>query len=439
MRPVVTAKARHQLTPRSLARHHLDGTRPTLNVPSADPASKYPPAPRAPVDPLVDLLPLGYVASLRRTPARVRFADSDEEASSPSSDDVEANDTGAGTGTASALDAPTRKVSSDPSGTASAKGRRNGVAREHSRSPSPRTAAVRARIRSGAAGRSQLGGTSSDDGWAGEHRMSGQSSALAPGRAGLGMQDAGMQERDSAAASPARPASHREISIQLAQLNLPNAPAPQDETSTNGSAGPTGLEADPSTRSRRERPRNPVLSSRHPRNLPLAVLRLMQSYVDSFAQEGEKDKAATGRPRKDGHDGQHHADELPRELAEAAEEATWGWSASQAEKGWSAVRSLGKVLAEAELLSEGESHMRGSLSAGRPADSATRTDPPPLSLSTHLRVLLTLFLASIPLTAVPTLGRGGIVIALVAGWAFWGLEQASEELGGVFGGGGEQD
>jgi predicted membrane chloride channel (bestrophin family) len=44
-----------------------------------------------------------------------------------------------------------------------------------------------------------------------------------------------------------------------------------------------------------------------------------------------------------------------------------------------------------------------------------------------------IYILSIPLQLIHSLGRWSVLVAVVGGWALWGLEGISTELEGVFG------
>ncbi|KAJ9105269.1 hypothetical protein QFC21_001636 [Naganishia friedmannii] len=112
-----------------------------------------------------------------------------------------------------------------------------------------------------------------------------------------------------------------------------------------------------------------------PRNLPLSIIRLIESYANQFV-------------------------------------SSESWTAAQGEKGYLLTRTLTKILSEAEMLSE---------------------NPPPLSLSIHLTHLLLLYLLAIPAQLMPVLGKWTVPVALIAGWGLLGVEALSREVGAVFG------
>lgn len=73
----------------------------------------------------------------------------------------------------------------------------------------------------------------------------------------------------------------------------------------------------------------------------------------------------------------------------------------------------------------------------RPSAGSTctnRTDPPPLPLTIHLTDLLRIYLAAIPpsLMCVAS-GWTLVIMSVIAGWCFLGLEALVADVGGVFG------
>ena len=197
-------------------RHHLHGTRPL------------------PQPPLSDLLPAAYLSSLRRTEARVRFAE----------------------------DHPADATSSDADDTT-----RPGL-RRRSTGPSP----------------SESGGTKTDEWELSDLRLKAEQAveklSQAVGADGPGTED-------------------MELRQQLSQLNIPQSASPTKTGTANGT-------------------RKSNLYSPYPPNLPLALLRLMESYVIGLA-------------------------EVPKEQG--------GWAEAKRERGLGLVKSLTQHLGHAERLS----------------------------------------------------------------------------------------
>lgn len=140
------------------------------------------------------------------------------------------------------------------------------------------------------------------------------------------------------------------------------------------------------------------LSRSIPANLPLDILRMIESYVNSLHLANQIDveivKETSLAP----------LDRLPR--------FQLGHTIPQSEKLHKSLRTLSKLLGEAEALGE---------------------DPPPLSLSIHLNHLVMLYLLAIPAQVMPILGRWSVLLVLVAGWALLGVEALCREVGSVFG------
>nr|XP_019013467.1 uncharacterized protein I206_01534 [Kwoniella pini CBS 10737]OCF52248.1 hypothetical protein I206_01534 [Kwoniella pini CBS 10737] len=122
------------------------------------------------------------------------------------------------------------------------------------------------------------------------------------------------------------------------------------------------------------------LHSPNPPNLPLAILKLIESYIVGLSLVNEKEG---------------------------------GWNDSKRERGFGLVKALSENLGEAERLS---------------------SNPPPLPLTLHLSHLLIIYLAALPCSLLCVVnGWALIVITLIAGWCFLGLEALIGEVGGVFG------
>ncbi|WVQ78054.1 hypothetical protein IAT38_000135 [Cryptococcus sp. DSM 104549] len=172
-------------------------------------------------------------------------------------------------------------------------------------------------------------------------------------------------------------AAREELRQQLDQLNLPDgASSPGQPATPQRSATPSvpPLTATPSAKPKSN------LHAPYPPNLPLAMLKLMEAYVDGLA-------------------------EVPPEKG--------GWSVAKRERGVNLVKALGEQLGDAEKLS---------------------SNPPPLPLTLHLSHLLMLYLAALPcsLLCVVT-GWPLVAITLIAGWCLLGLEALISEVQGVFG------
>ncbi|GHJ84395.1 hypothetical protein NliqN6_0797 [Naganishia liquefaciens] len=355
--------------------YHLIRSRPALQRP-----------------PLVDLLPKGYLSAIRRTDERVRFQ---------SGDDMRED---------SAIRPSARSVAASPK---SIWQKPHSPLRAKSRSVS-RQRKVRT-----------MRSSSSNEDIKAEPRLSfddsdatyGQESCTSP------QSDAGPESGLETANNHDTPS---EVSRQVRQLNIPistpevisgmvhsgedalrlkthssqvsrpvlnkeTSEHPAEQASTSGAKTDlrSTLQIPTSLRNGRQRSRTPTrtqsrhehlryasaISSPFPLNLPLSIIRLIESYVNQFV------------------------------AAEA-------WTSAQAEKGYLLTRTLTKILSEAEMLSE---------------------NPPPLSLSIHLTHLLLLYLLAIPAQLMPVLGKYTVPVALVAGWGLLGVEALSREVGAVFG------
>nr|XP_018263912.1 uncharacterized protein I303_03788 [Kwoniella dejecticola CBS 10117]OBR86070.1 hypothetical protein I303_03788 [Kwoniella dejecticola CBS 10117] len=258
--------------------HHLHGTRP---LPQA---------------PLCDLLPSAYLSSLKRTEARVRFAESHAGPSGSSPPTIPS----------------TPIANTDPSGLD-----QNGILRPGLR-------------RRGTA----------------EEAVNKLTEAIALS----GLSDEGLD---------------LELKQQLNQLN------------THGQGDNTASIVEGQTNKPKVKSN---LHSPNPSNLPLAILKLIESYIVGLA----------GIEEKDG-----------------------GWNDSKRERGLGLVKALSENLGEAERLS---------------------SNPPPLPLTLHLSHLLIIYLAALPCSLLCVVnGWALIVITLIAGWCFLGLEALIGEVGGVFG------
>ena len=220
--------------------------------------------------------------------------------------------------------------------------------------------------------------------------------------------------RRAASESAGRVARTLEHEAQMKQLNLaPSSPSlttdfntyvidhqpgsrnkSKPKSKSSSAPSPLGRSASddnvPTTRS--------SLSRSIPANLPLDILRMIESYVNSLHLANQIDaelvKTSSIEP----------LERLPR--------FQLGHTIPQSEKLHKSLRTLSKLLGEAEALGE---------------------DPPPLSLSIHLNHLVMLYLLAIPAQIMPILGRWSVLLVLVAGWALLGVEALCREVGSVFG------
>jgi putative membrane protein len=239
---------------------------------------------------------------------------------------------------------------------------------------------------------------------------SGDEKAPVDGKDGIEMDDLVTKTRRAASKSAGRIARTLEHDAQMKQLNVaPSSPSLTTDFNTyviDHQPGPkfkpkpmpassplvrSPLEENiPTTRS--------SLSRSIPANLPLDILRMIESYVNSLHLANQIDvelvKTSSLEP----------LERLPR--------FQLGHTIPQSEKLHKSLRSLSKLLGEAEMLSE---------------------DPPPLSLSIHLNHLVMLYLLAIPAQVMPILGRWSVLLVLVAGWALLGVEALCREVGSVFG------
>nr|ODN99647.1 hypothetical protein L204_02080 [Cryptococcus depauperatus CBS 7855] len=165
----------------------------------------------------------------------------------------------------------------------------------------------------------------------------------------------------------------QELQQQLDQLNIP---ANTDVGSpTNFCASSQSL---PTTTG--YKPPKSNLHSPYPPNLPLALLKLIEAYVNGLANISDKDG---------------------------------GWDIPRRERGYNIIRSLNEQLGKAEILS---------------------SNPPPLPLTVHLSHLLFLYLAALPCSLLCVVrGWRLVVISLIAGWCLLGLEALIGEVSKVFG------
>ncbi|WWC61190.1 uncharacterized protein I303_103770 [Kwoniella dejecticola CBS 10117] len=287
--------------------HHLHGTRP---LPQA---------------PLCDLLPSAYLSSLKRTEARVRFAESHAGPSGSSPPTIPS----------------TPIANTDPSGLDQNGILRPGLRRRGTGPPTEEEQALAA-------------AASGDDGdWELSNLRDKAEEAvnkLTEAIALSGLSDEGLD---------------LELKQQLNQLN------------THGQGDNTASIVEGQTNKPKVKSN---LHSPNPSNLPLAILKLIESYIVGLA----------GIEEKDG-----------------------GWNDSKRERGLGLVKALSENLGEAERLS---------------------SNPPPLPLTLHLSHLLIIYLAALPCSLLCVVnGWALIVITLIAGWCFLGLEALIGEVGGVFG------
>ncbi|OCF54192.1 hypothetical protein L486_08389 [Kwoniella mangroviensis CBS 10435] len=286
--------------------HHLHRTRPL------------------PQPPLCDLLPQAYLSSLKRTDARVRFAESHAGPSSLSLSELPSTNSDS-------------KSNDDPS--------RPGLRR---RGTGPRATL------DGSSGSGEDEWELSNLRYKAEEAVTRLAEAVALSGSSLG--DEGLD---------------LELKQQLNQLNIPN----NDDTasiSSNEKKGQKEQEKPKKTRSN--------LHSPNPPNLPLSILKLIESYIIGLSTiEGERG----------------------------------GWNDSKRERGLNIVKALCENLGEAERLS---------------------SNPPPLPLTLHLSHLLNIYLAALPCSLLCVVGGYSLIfITLIAGWCLLGLEALISEVGGVFG------
>jgi len=210
-------------------------------------------------------------------------------------------------------------------------------------------------------------------------------------------------------------ARKRERDAQLKQLNIaPSSPSLITDYNTyvidhqpgQTSSRRKGLTSNLAHAASEDTPGSPTgspmttrssLSRTVPSNLPLDILRMIESYVNSlhlaYQIDSELAKTSNSDPLS----------RVPYQL---------GHSIPQSEKLHKSLRTLSRLLGEAEMLSE---------------------DPPPLSLSIHLNHLVMLYLLAIPAQVMPILGRYSVFVVLIAGWALLGVEALCREVGTVFG------
>lgn len=105
-----------------------------------------------------------------------------------------------------------------------------------------------------------------------------------------------------------------------------------------------------------------VLANKHPHNLPLAILRMMEAYVNGMVQAREGEDARNVSLSGEDGEGEDWVDEGVKS-GKNGSTIKLGWSASQGEKGWGMVRKLGELLGEAEMLADGESFLRKASTA----------------------------------------------------------------------------
>ncbi|KIR32409.1 hypothetical protein I352_05236 [Cryptococcus deuterogattii MMRL2647] len=264
--------------------HNLQGTRP---LPQA---------------PLCDLLPSGYLSSLKRTEARVRFAESH----------------------------------AGPSG---------------SRSNGPES------------GRNKDSSTDQE-----ESDQSRELRSLA-----FGAEEAiGKLSKAATTMDPVDTYRNEELQQQLSQLNFPDDSVELPSQFSDRSF--TFTTSEPS------KPPKSNLHSPNPPNLALAILKLMEVYI-----EGMRD--------------------IPEDEG--------GWDLPRRERGFNLVKALSGHLGKAERLC---------------------SNPPPLPLTLHLSHLLVIYLAALPCSLLCVVdGWLLVLITLIAGWCLLGLEALIGEVSGVFG------
>ncbi|OXM81229.1 hypothetical protein C364_01092 [Cryptococcus neoformans Bt63] len=265
--------------------HNLQGTRP---LPQA---------------PLCDLLPSGYLSSLKRTEARVRFAEDH----------------------------------AGPSGSRS--------------------------------GRAEFGPSKTSSTDQGESDQSRELGSLA-----LGAEETITKLSEAMTAmDPVDTYRNEELQQQLSQLNLPDDSADL----------PSQLSDDKSftfTTPEPSKPQKSNLHSPNPPNLALAVLKVIELYVEGMR-------------------------EIPEDEG--------GWDLARRERGFNLVKALSEYLGKAERLS---------------------SNPPPLPLTLHLSHLLVIYLAAVPCSLLCVVNGWLLVfITLIAGWCLLGLEALIGEVSGVFG------
>ncbi|ORX39822.1 hypothetical protein BD324DRAFT_237270 [Kockovaella imperatae] len=290
--------------------HHLHNTRPL------------------PQPPLCDLLPPAYLTSLKRTEARVRFAD-ENAVPQPDSDDCALSDSAS---PISHLNDPFRP----------------GLKR---RGTGPTT-------------RAQMKAAGADE-WDLSTLAGSATSVL------------------SKVSNSSNPDDDKIFKQQLSQLNIPRTPSPLLSSEKNYEYGfktPTSpAPTSPALSNTTPRPKS-NLTAPNPPNLPLALLRLMESYSIGLA---------------------------------TVSRGKGGWSESKRDRLLGEVKSLAHLLGEAERLS---------------------SNPPPLPLSLHLAHLLLIYIAALPCSLLCNVGGPlVIVITILAGWCLFGLEALVKEVGGVYG------
>nr|XP_019042745.1 hypothetical protein I302_08452 [Kwoniella bestiolae CBS 10118]OCF21675.1 hypothetical protein I302_08452 [Kwoniella bestiolae CBS 10118] len=277
--------------------HHLHGTRP---LPQA---------------PLCDLLPISYLSSLKRTDARVRFAESH-----------------AGPSGSSTLSTPNSNLKTTDDSL------RPGLRRRSTGPPTQQE-------------KDQAG----EDEWELSNLRYKAEEAVTK-----------LAEAVALSGTAGNEGLDLELKQQLNQLNIQNQD--QEHPITEEGVGLKPIQIQKSN-----------LHSPNPPNLPLAILKLIESYIiglSSISGEG-------------------------------------GWNDSKRERGLGVVKALSENLGEAERLS---------------------SNPPPLPLTLHLSHLLIIYLGALPCSLLCVVnGYSRVLITLIAGWCLLGLEALIGEVGGVFG------
>ncbi|WWC90090.1 uncharacterized protein L201_005023 [Kwoniella dendrophila CBS 6074] len=304
--------------------HHLHGTRPL------------------PQPPLCDLLPSAYLASLKRTDARVRFAESHAGPSGSGSNSHPA------TGTSTPSDG-------------------------NSARPNPIDDFLRPGLRRRGTGpptKEEKALANGEEEWELSNlrdRAEEAVTKLAEAVALSGLSDEG---------------SDLELRQQLNQLNLPNNKNNENlEYNSNLSdVVKENMVYKTNTTSTTKPKSKSNIHIPNPPNLPLSLLKLIESYIIGLSQV-DADKG--------------------------------GWNEAKRERGLGLVKTLSGNLGEAERLS---------------------SNPPPLPLTLHLSHLLIVYLAALPCSLLCVVnGWSVILITLIAGWCLLGLEALIGEVGGVFG------
>lgn len=268
--------------------HHLERSRPLISQ-----------------APLCDLLPVGYISSVKRT-GRVRF--SDNEIKGPRFEEKERLK-------------GKQEADSDRSRVKNAQ-----VGRDRRRSHSEISAAT-----------AKLGQRSSPDGLVSrqpdstnsaassklESDINHKSSQVDDGGPEYSTEDDGIEAALILQEPPADV-----IDQQVRQLNLPKPEIVAQSEKTVSPVDFLAAVTDETPRvMHRYPPARPVLANPFPSNLPLSILRILEAYVHGMIKEGKSAKS---------------------------DRSGSGWSAPQGERGLNMVKNLSKLLSETEHLSHGE-------------------------------------------------------------------------------------